>query len=340
MRQENCVSLLYYTRDYPKLVEMVARQCYQSFDKVDEKSHSFIRSIISKGHLSVASIGNIVFGVTTLDIEVSTCLLKMKEINNFIRWTVSDEKTSSRFAVIVSMNMLTYLDIKKAYDEGYQLPLFEKIIFEVNQVAELSWFYNREVEFTPKENTYFNLPAPKLYQPVLLTEDYTALQKLGFTEHELSIHATITINYMTDRSTGLQLWRHGDMTGGTELSQRYVNRGNASFREMIEFESGSSNESTKDISAKWHKIIADLNQDYNDLIDEMGELGIHQARAKEVARSILPNAIVTEIIQCRPLRQWLHLFNLRDSNHAQKEAAADVRSIKQLFIQHDVKVND
>ena len=54
--------LLHYTKDIHKLIEFTGRTCYQSYDKVNEESHKMLRGIMGKGHLSVASVGNIVFG--------------------------------------------------------------------------------------------------------------------------------------------------------------------------------------------------------------------------------------------------------------------------------------
>lgn len=333
------VDLLYYTEQYPKLVEMVARQCYQSFDKVSETSHSFIRSIMSKGHLSVASVGNMVFGVNAVDEQVYLDLLKMKEVNNFIRWTVTPADATHIYRIIISMNMLTFLDIKNSIDAGNKIPFFEELLELTNETPILAWFYNRNVEIEPSLNEYIQKPTPELEVPVMMTEDYMALKNAGLSEHELLIHATVTINYMTDRATGLQFWRHGDMTGGTELSQRYVNRGSAQFREMIGFESETEvDDNLKEIRLKLKSLYNECNQNYNDLLVEMADLGVHAARAKEVARSILPNAMVTQIIQCRPLRQWEHFFHLRDSSHAQKEAQADARSLKRLFEEHGIVI--
>ena len=320
------VDLLYYTKDYPKLVELVARTCYQSFHKVDEHSHRFIRSIMSKGHLSIASVGNIVFGIKQFNEQTLLDLMKMKVANNFIRW--SFVAGASEYQLIVSMNMLTFLDIRNSQQGVHLFLAFEAL---TDEVPELCWFYDREVELVSATNRYAEMGSPKLYEPVLLSEDYTTLKALNFPEEELDIHATVTLSYMTDRSTGLQLWRHSDMAGGTELSQRYVSRDGATFRELIGFHANES-----EIGRKLAGLIARANDDYNTLLEELSELGVHAGRAKEVARAILPNALATEIIQCRPMRQWKHLFALRDSVHAQNEAVADVRSMKKVLLEHGV----
>lgn len=96
-----------------------------------------------------------------------------------------------------------------------------------------------KIKLEPRVNQYTAKGEPELYNPVILTKDYTALKEKGLTEHELDIHATITLNLKVDRATGLQIWRHADMAGGTELSQRYVDRANAEYRRMVEFEQGA-----------------------------------------------------------------------------------------------------
>lgn len=332
----NSVQLLYYTPDYPKLVETVARQCYKSFAKVNESSHNMIRSIMAKGHLSIASVGNIVFSVAHLTPEIMTCLLKMKEINNYFRLSTSTEANAR---TIVSMNILSLLEYREFNDnnDGSSI-LITKMLEQVAKVPELYWFINKEITLKPSVNVYTQLPTPKLYNPVLLTEDYTKLKALGFTETELNIHATATVSFMTDRSSGLQFWRHSDMTGGTELSQRYVERGNAEWRPLINF---TETQATSECEAVRLQLVDYLGKSlvaYGDLLTGLQACGVHQARAKEIARAILPNAIVTEIIQCRPLKQWLHLFSLRDTVHAQAEIAADVRSLKQLFRENGIEV--
>lgn len=112
------VGLIHHTEDYHKLCEMTARECYQSYSKLSETSENFIKGIMAKGHISVASTGNLVFGIagfSGLDEYASTLtdLMTFKEINNYIRWTTPDSKKNpnSKVGLIVSMNMLTFLDI-------------------------------------------------------------------------------------------------------------------------------------------------------------------------------------------------------------------------------------
>ena len=341
------VGLMHYTEDYPKLVEHTARACYQSYNKVTDSSEKFIKGIMAKGHISVASVGNIVFGVAGFSglqeyAGTLTDLMVMKEINNYIRWTLPDAKKNpdTKVGIVVSMNMLTLLDIKNNignYDQSTNL--WESIVRLVNRTPDLKWFFDSNTELKPKANQYIGKAEPELERPTLLTEDYTALKAKGLSDYELDIHATVTLNLKVDRATGLQIWRHADMAGGTELSQRYVNRSDAAYRNLENFEKGSY---PSGVSEEFHdmydtlvgEVYEELDNSvkrYTEIRDDLIKTGVRQSRAKEVARAILPNAMTTKIINCRPLRQWKHFLKLRDTNHAQIEVRKDAQAIKRLF---------
>lgn len=325
------VKLIYNTPSYHKLVEAVARNCYQSYDKVGDDSHRFIKSIMKKGHLSIASVGNIVFKLSDFESleDYHVCIRELmvyKEINNMIRWTGIGQMEDSHGHIIVSMNLLTLIDISKGLDSFCSFDsstgLFRMMMEEVNRVTCLAWFFNEE-DICGSENVYLRKRA-SVDDPVIMTEDYTSLKALGLTGYELDIHSTVTVNFVTDRSIGLQLWRHSDMAGGTELSQRYVNRENAEYR--LPCVEGQKDVNTAlDVHMKYS--ITTYNAIYEGLVAE----GMNHGRAKEIARAVLPNALQTEIIQCRPLRQWKYLFSLRLTPHAQKECRSDVSAIAEGF---------
>lgn len=339
------VGLIHYTEDYHKLVETVARVCYQSYHKDDEKSHNFIKAIMAKGHISVASVGNIVFGVTgfsSLDqfTAVTADLLTFSEINPFVKVTMPDAKKNpdSNIGVIVSMNMLTFLDIYNARDDyEWGSPLFASMLKITDKVPCLRWFYDKTVKLPEEANQYTAKGIPTLYNPILLEEDYTALSEKGLTAHELDVHASVTLNFITDRSAGLQFWRH--WAGGCELSQRYVERGTAEFREMVDLDkllqykvsAGARSLDVDSLNTTLSNAKEEAISSYDEILHLCKSLNIHQGRAKEIARSVLPNNIVTQIIQNRPYRNWKHLFKLRDSNHAQREIQEDVIHMKKLF---------
>jgi len=355
------VRMIYHTPEIHKLVEAVARVCYQSYHKVSPDSHTMVRSIMKKGHLSVSSVGNMVFSITFDGrevlpeewIELAGTLMTFKEINNYVRWTISPRKGENHDRILISMNMLSLMDIlNEFHNYDSDRTLLDLIIEEVKKVPYLHWFLNSSVEVPPSDNPYIKFPS--LGRPVILSQDYTALKELGLSDYELDIHATVTVDFLTDRASGLQSWRHADMAGGCELSQRYVDRSSSGFRPMVgiyEYPEGLKDYAEREgltmEEAKEHydAVIQTLHNHnmetmslYSDVMDTLEELGVSKKRAKEIARSILPNAITTRIIQCRPLRQWKHFFDLRATVHAQPEIREDARSMMREFEKEGVVI--
>lgn len=356
------VGLIHHTEDYHKLIEMTARECYQSYNKLSEESHTFIKEIMETGHNSIASTGNIVFGIAGFSgleeyMGFTSDLMTMKEINNYIRWTTPDSKKNpnSKIGVIVSMNMHSFLDIYKnigKYDVNTNL--FESFKRLLIRVPEMKWFIDNKTKLEPKENQYITKAEPELYTPIILTEDYTALKDKCLTDYELDIHATVTMNLKVDRATELQIWRHTDMSGGTELVQLYVDRSEPEYRRMVGFEKGEYPDLTKymanyGVSEKKAKerfdfLVNELYKTldhqvkfYSDYRNDLFMIGIRKERAQEIARATLPNVMTTKIINCRPLRQWKHFLHLCDLNHAQAEVRKDAQSIKTAFDRAGIK---
>jgi len=312
---------------------------------------------MSKGHLSVASSGNIVFTIDELASLDELCALfdalaAFKQINNYIRWTTPNHNENRNRPIVVSMNILTLLDIVNNIKDFTVYPVvLEKMLEEVRKVPYLHWFLDDSVEVPPSDSPYIGNPTLK--RPVILSEDYTALKELGFTDYELDIHATIMVDFITDRATGLQTWRHADMTGGCELSQRYCDRSNAVIREMEGIEKypvdlvkyAEKEELTIEEAQEHYDAVVqsirnkyqDIVEFYSDVNDTLKELGVSGKRAKEIARSVLPNAITTRIIQCRPLKQWKHFIGLRDTVHAQPEIQQDAKALKKAFDKAGIK---
>lgn len=352
------VKMIYHTPELHKLIEAIARVCYQSYDRLSPTSHTMIRGIMKKGHLSVASSGNMVFEIDLSEVyiedilELLESLIAFKEINNFIRWTTPSNEGARQDKITISMNILTLLDIVENIEQHrVTKSILHSILDEVKEVPYLQWLIDDSVEVTPSDSPYIG--DPSLDNPVVLSEDYTALKELGLTGYELDIHATVTVDMITDRASGLQMWRHGDMTGGCELSQRYCDRSTALVREMEDIgvypekmiDYAHANELTiEEAEEHYDAVIQSLRNQYQSAIDfyadineTLKELGVSAKRAKEIARSVLHNAVSTRIIQCRPLRQWKHFLSLRDTVHAQPEIRKDAQALKRAFDKVGVK---
>lgn len=149
-------------------------------------------------------------------------------------------------------------------------------------------------------------------------------------------HGSITMEIVTSKAIGIQLLRHRSFTF-QEFSQRYAkvtsiepieireqavtNRQSSTevFNPMIEGMDGKKYPANDLISY----VISDLQKLYNNLI----EGGV----AKECARFVLPMATQTTIFMTGTVRSWIHLLDIRDDSHAQKEVQLIAKEMKRIF---------
>lgn len=66
---------------------------------------------------------------------------------------------------------------------------------------------------------------------------------------------------------------------------------------------------------------------------ELYQEGIDLGVARECASIILPLGMQTTLYMTGSVRSWIHLLQVRDDGHAQKEAQLIAKEIKKLFIQ-------
>ena len=124
-------------------------------------------------------------------------------------------------------------------------------------------------------------------------------------------HASVTFEIKCSRACSHELVRHR-LASYSQRSQRYVDEGNFEYYTPPELKK----------SPRFAEIIANAQMSYRMLLDE----GIK----KEIARYILPNAIMTEIIMTMNFRELRHFIKLRTDKAAMpemRELALEIREI-------------
>lgn len=153
-------------------------------------------------------------------------------------------------------------------------------------------------------------------------------------------HSFMTMEIKTSKAIGIQLLRHRSFTF-QEFSQRYAK---VTEIEPIEIrrQAEKNRQSSEEVfdpelpkhsylnfpgkaSLAINHYIAAGQQLYNHLLDN----GV----AKEVARMILPMATSTTIYMSGTIRSWIHMLDIRDDSHAQKEIQLIAREMKKIFIE-------
>jgi thymidylate synthase (FAD) len=155
---------------------------------------------------------------------------------------------------------------------------------------------------------------------------------------------------VTSKAIGIQLLRHRSFTF-QEFSQRYAE---VTSVEPIELRrrAEKNRQSSEDvfdplIDDPFGKVFGDITPPGEDpplcsamdLISEYVESGLMLYKkllsadvAKECARMILPMATTTTIHMSGTIRSWIHMIDIRDEEHAQKEAQIVARAAKDVFI--------
>jgi thymidylate synthase (FAD) len=155
-------------------------------------------------------------------------------------------------------------------------------------------------------------------------------------------HGFMTLKIVTTKAIGIQLLRHRSFTF-QELSQRYAVVGE---REPIELRGQhvDNRQSSTDVFDPMITIGGKLDgsnpeqEKASELVDEYLDWGqrlytqlLEAGVARECARMILPMSTQTTIYMSGPVRSWIHMIQLRDDGHAQKEAQEIAREMKQIF---------
>ena len=106
----------------------------------------------------------------------------------------------------------------------------------------------------------------------------------------------------------------------SQLSQRYVDESEVSFVLPPEIEEGSP------AYEVWERACARANEEYRTLLEEIEKqvqdepkATMRRKRARQAARSVLPNATETKIVVTGNARAWRHFIELRASESAEAE---------------------
>lgn len=159
-------------------------------------------------------------------------------------------------------------------------------------------------------------------------------------------HSFLTFEIVTSKAIGIQLLRHRSFTF-QELSQRYAQVDDyepIEIRRQAEKNRQSSDEvfdpiiltnvpfRDSDPGEAKRALASELVKEHMDKSFALYEMLIMVGVAKECARMVLPMATQTTIYMTGSVRSWIHMLEIRDDAHAQKEVQVIAKEIKALFI--------
>lgn len=135
------------------------------------------------------------------------------------------------------------------------------------------------------------------------TDDATLVMQLVRSGHEAMLeHYGLTVRFVVDRGVSHEIVRHR-LASYAQESTRYCNYSKDKFGSEItvicpeEFEAGSQARKT------WEKICMLCEDIYLEMV--------YNGVLPELARSVLPHALATELVMTANLREWRHFLALR-----------------------------
>ncbi len=170
-------------------------------------------------------------------------------------------------------------------------------------------------------------------------------------------HAYLTVEIITSKAISIQYLRHLSFTF-QEFSQRYAvveniepielrkqadknRQSSTDLIGIVDYDKGVSMTATmldESIGKDVREVAGSVDGQCVNLVYNAIETSIKAYEqllnfgvARECARMILPMATQTTLLMTGSVRSWIHLIQLRDDPHAQKEAQEIARAIKEIF---------
>lgn len=139
--------------------------------------------------------------------------------------------------------------------------------------------------------------------------------------------ASMTVEVQTSRAIAAQMLRHRSFTF-QEFSQRYAEA--VDFEDFeLRLQAHLNRQSSSEILEN-PKLANEVRQYIQDAMDNYRWL-LEKGVARECARMILPLCTQTTLYMTGSVRSWIHYFEQRRSEHAQKEHREIADSIFQIF---------
>jgi thymidylate synthase (FAD) len=260
-----------------RLIELAGRVCYKSEDKIGPGSaETLLKKLVDRGHTSV--------------LEHASICIPCSEAKY--------EDIYDLYTGIDSISFESYTPGKKMGigGAGYLGKQKNNFLFWANYRGILQ--NRKELEaLVPRclQDGY----VPSTWRMPLGAED---LIKWGLQENEilerLPRYLRFTIRATCDRGVSHEFVRHRVLSFSQE-STRYCNYNGKPMKFIMPTYDFSTN-TEQDI---WIQAMTDAEARYNEMIEA--------GAPPQIARSVLPNSLKTELVVTGTLEQWNHFFSLR-----------------------------
>lgn len=267
-------------------IEKAGRTCYKSEkSKNKQSSLGFVKRLIKNKHFAMLEHGEVTFKVVGINVDE---LIYLPYVRSY---GYDGDKTNYK-----SMYLIT-VSLSHLYNPVYSGTALINLLRSMYE----SYLKDSTIEYTePDQSGYIHLIENES-NLIMAVGELAAYMNCD----PYQIWATIrsrSFKFICDRGVSHELVRH--RCSFAQESTRYCNYSLAKFDNEITFIIPSTFDSwdnyAKDI---FHQSLTAAEIAYMRLLDS--------GLKPEQARSVLPNAVKTEVVMTAPIYQWYHFFDIR-----------------------------
>jgi thymidylate synthase (FAD) len=187
---------------------------------------------------------------------------------------------------------------------------------------------HQTAELLTKVNQVEILKALELYgrncyksEHKISATSYKAFINLLLERKHLSVleHVSLTVRLITDRGMLAEITRHRLASYSVE-STRYVKYNDISFVWPF-YKDGMMKENNFEMGI-WQKAMLNAEESYKEMLSTL---------PPQIARSVLPTSLATDIVMTCNLREWLYILNLRRASGVHPQMIELMNQIYKIF---------
>lgn len=290
------------TGDHIKNIARAARICYKSEDKAKEDETNFVKGIIKQQHNSCLEMSVIHLRFHTDDWNELCSLVESKYLT--VDWIKSEES---------DVTLLCTGSIRAWREWLISNTAQEEVITRVYKLL----------------NSTHALFFKGLKSEKLILSDYIKIYQIEsqyIPEEIRHRHIHQAIKFITNRAVTHELVRHRPVAFLQE-SQRYCRYSEDKFGNEVTFiEPSAFKYDEPFFKSTWITACEQAERHYFNML----EFGA----SPQAARTVLPNSCKTEIVVYASLKQWEHIFAMRESTKAEPSMLEAIRPVVDWFIEN------
>lgn len=267
-----------------KHIERIGRICYKSEDKIaDGTDRKFVKMLFNNKHHAMLEHYRFIM-------EVSPQIWQPLEVIKHDRIQMTHGVFNGRDRYLISFNARGLMELPERSDCHHHGVIKMAVQGLVDEL----------ISHIVRKYDCYELFGLDREQPLNLLStgvEFIENSPQAMSEDEWFHHGWFSAHMVTDRGVTHEIVRHRDETSFAQESTRYCNYGKQNEITVI-------NQGFTGIEEKcWKDAMYCCEHEYMELIT----LGVKP----QMARSVLPTCLKTEIVMTAPRFEWEHFFNLR-----------------------------